>query len=226
MVLKIAHRGARGYGEENTLGAFKNALAMEIDAIELDVRICKTGELVIIHDETVDRTTNGKGLVSEKSFSEIRKLETKNKEKIPTIQEALDLINKKSKVAIELKVKGIAEPISKIIEEYVRKKGWNYNHFVIFSFHRKELHKFHALSPNIPIALLIVFTRLRHARFVKKEKVFAFGINISRLTKRFIKKAHEKEIKVFTYTVNEPKLIEKAKKMGVDGIISDYPDRI
>ncbi|HRZ85236.1 MAG TPA: glycerophosphodiester phosphodiesterase family protein [Candidatus Paceibacterota bacterium] len=226
MVLKIAHRGAKGYGEENTINAFRKALTMDIDAIELDIRKCKTGELIVIHDETVERTTNGRGLVTEKTFSEIRKLRTKDNQFIPTLQESLDVIDKKTKVAIELKVKDIAEPISRIIKDYVKNKGWNYNDFIIFSFHRKELHKFHSLVPEVPIVLLILFTKISHMKFVKKENVFGFGINFSRVSKRFIRKAHERNIKVFTYTLNQPRIIKRAKKIGVDGIISDYPDRI
>src|SRR6056297_2287931 len=106
MVLKIGHRGAMGYEPENTLRSFKKAIELNVDMVELDVYVCSSGELVVIHDDKVDKTTNGKGYVSEKSFDELRKLDAGMGEKIPTLQEVLDLIDKRAKVNIELKGKG------------------------------------------------------------------------------------------------------------------------
>ena len=95
MVTKIGHRGAMGYAPENTLKSFKKALELNVDAIELDVYICKSGELVVIHDDKVNRTTNGKGYVAEKTFKELRALDAGEKEKIPELKEVFDLVNKK-----------------------------------------------------------------------------------------------------------------------------------
>lgn len=104
-MLRIAHRGASGYAPENTLAAFKKALEFDIDVIELDVHLTKDNHLVVIHDKTVNRTTDGKGKVADKTLAELQKLDAGNGEKIPTLQEVLDLVNRKALVSIEIKGK-------------------------------------------------------------------------------------------------------------------------
>ena len=108
-LLKISHRGACGYEPENTLASFKKAIEINADMIELDVHVCKTGEVVVIHDEKVNRTTNGKGYVSQKNLESLKKLDAGKGKKIPTLIEVLDLVNKRVKVNIELKGKKTAE---------------------------------------------------------------------------------------------------------------------
>ncbi|MEM3426627.1 MAG: glycerophosphodiester phosphodiesterase family protein, partial [Thermoproteota archaeon] len=100
-VLKIGHRGARFYEPENTLRSFRKALELGVDAVELDVRRTRDGELVVIHDAEVDRTTNGKGLVRELTLEEIRRLDAGKGEKIPTLEEALDFLDGRVKILIE-----------------------------------------------------------------------------------------------------------------------------
>jgi len=101
--LKIGHRGAMGYQPENTLISFEKAIQLGVDMIEMDVEKCKTGELIIIHDQKVDRTTNGEGYVADFSFEEIKKLDAGNGEKIPTVQEVLNLVKNRVKINLELK---------------------------------------------------------------------------------------------------------------------------
>ena len=116
-MIRIGHRGAMGYEPENTLRSFKKALALKVDMIEFDVYVCKTGEVVVIHDDKVDRTTNGKGYVVQKTLQELTSLDAGKGEKIPLLEEALDCINKKVQVNIELKGEGTAEPVYKIIQK-------------------------------------------------------------------------------------------------------------
>jgi glycerophosphoryl diester phosphodiesterase len=225
-MMKIGHRGAAGYADENTLASFKKAIELKVDAIELDIRKCQTGELVVIHDETVERTTNGKGLVAEKTLNEIKSLETKSSEKIPTLQEALNIIDKQTKVSIHLKEKGLSEQLFKIIEKYVIEQGWQYDNFIIESFSHKELSNFHNLNPNIELVLLLNWTRIIPLKFVKKEKISALGSQFRGISKRFVSNAHEQNLKILTWGANEQKSIDKVKALGVDYIISDYPDLI
>ena len=93
MVLKIGHRGAMGYEPENTLASFGRAVGLGVDMVEMDVHVCRTGEVVVIHDVSVDRTTDGKGDVSGKSFKDLRKLDAGNGQRIPTLEEVLDLVD-------------------------------------------------------------------------------------------------------------------------------------
>ena len=119
----IAHRGASGTEPENTLRSFSRSLTMNIDAIELDVHLTKDKKLVVIHDNSVKRTTNGKGYVKNLMFKQLRELNAGLDEKIPLLEEVFDLVNKKVMIHIELKGTGTARPVAKLIEEYV-KKGW------------------------------------------------------------------------------------------------------
>ncbi|MEO0143058.1 MAG: glycerophosphodiester phosphodiesterase family protein [candidate division WOR-3 bacterium] len=103
MIEIIGHRGARGIEPENTIRSFKKAIELKVDYIECDVHLTKDGHIVLIHDHTLDRTTNGTGYVNDYSFDAIRKLDAGKGEKIPTLQELIDLIKGKVKAHIELK---------------------------------------------------------------------------------------------------------------------------
>ncbi len=118
-MLKIGHRGARAYAPENTITSFRKAIELDVDAIEFDVRKTKDNKLVVIHDSDVKRTTNGKGLVSDLKLVEIKELSAEGNEKIPTLEEALDFIDRKVKIFIELKEVGS----EKQVLDAVHKKG-------------------------------------------------------------------------------------------------------
>jgi len=149
MFLKIGHRWAAGYEPENTLASFKKAIDLNVDMIELDVYLCKTGELVVLHDPKVDRTTNGIGYIEEKTFEEVRNLDAGKGEKIPTLKEVFELTNRKVKINIELKWAGTAKPVSKLIKEYVENKWREYDDFMISSFDHYELKWNNASDKNM-----------------------------------------------------------------------------
>ena len=148
-IIKVGHRGAMGYEPENTLRSFKKALELGVDMIEFDVYVCKSGELVVIQDDTLERTTNGKGLVIEKTLAELKELDAGKEEKIPTLEEIMDLADKKVKINIELKGDNTAKPVLNMIEKYVDEKGWKYDDFLVSSFNHNELKKFKELNPKI-----------------------------------------------------------------------------
>jgi len=225
-MLRIGHRGACGYAPENTLASFKKALELSVDYIELDVLLSRDGFLVVIHDDKVDRTTNGTGLVIKKALEELKQLDAGNGEKIPTLQEVLDLIDKKAKVNIELKGKETAEPVAQLIETYVRTKGWTYDDFIISSFDNQGLHVFKALKPQVKIGALIADTPLDYVKFKKDLKAYSINISMEFINKRFVDNAHIHGLKVLVFTVNDINDIERIKKLNVDGIFSDFPDRI
>lgn len=223
MKFKIGHRGAMGYEPENTLLSFKKALDLQVDAIELDVHLCKTKEVVVIHDDTVNRTTNGKGYVVEKTFSELRLLDAGKGQKIPALQEVFDLIKRKIKINIELKGRETAKPVSEIIEKYVREKGWQCDDFLVSSFNRHELLEFSKLKPEIKIGLVTTKASLDLAVKIKAHSV---NVRYDAVNKNFVSTAHKKGLMVFAWTVNNSKDIKRIKSYGVDGIFSDFPDRL
>lgn len=228
-MIKIGHRGACGYEPENTLLSFKKALELNADMVELDVRVCKTGELVVIHDEKVDRTTNGKGYAAEKSFKELKELNAGKGEKIPALYEVLDLINQQAKINIELKCKGTAKAVSEVIKKYVKEKGRSYDDFLISSFDYNELLRFSKLSPNFKIGVLVKMAEHIPRGFMEfAEKVSAYSINLPLkfVSKKLVEDIHKKGMKVFVWTVNDKDDIKRMKEMEADGIFSDFPDRI
>src|SRR5690606_31552672 len=123
-------------------------------AIEIDVHRCASGELVVIHDFTLDRTTNGKGEVSKASLKELRKLLVESKFRIPLLTEVLDLIEGKCFINIELKGLNTAATTCEIIEEYIRERNWKYSDFIVSSFQKNELFEVYKNNPEIPIGVL------------------------------------------------------------------------
>lgn len=236
-MLKIGHRGVAGYEPENTLLSIQKALDLEVDAVEFDVHVCKSGEVVLIHDSKVDRTTTGRGLVAKKSLQELKKLDAGKGQKIPTLEEALDLIKRKTKVNIELKGKNTANPVYEILKRHIDRQGWNWHDFIISSSSIQELQAFTRLTMQtekgliankelIGLCGLIFKTPFGYIR--KAKNIQANSIHLSKYfcSKKSISMAKKEGFKVYAWTVNEPKDIRKIKTYGVDGIISDYPDRL
>lgn len=226
-MIKIGHRGACGYEPENTLKSFQKALGFKVDMIELDVQTCKTGELVVIHDAKVNRTTNGKGYVKDLTLSELKSLEAGLGEKIPTLEEVLDLIDKRVRVNIELKGVGAAKPVVKLIKQYVKKNGWTADHFLISSFNHQKLLEFHKLLPAVKIGVLFKKIPNDFTEFSRLNlKAFSVNLSLDYINQKFVNTAQQKGLKVFVYTVNEYNDIERMKNLGVDGIFSNFPDRL
>ncbi len=224
--LRIGHRGAMGHEPENTLASFKKALDFNVDGIEMDVYCCRTGEVIAIHDKTLERTTNGKGHVTKKDFAYLRALNAGRGEKIPTLEEVLDLVDKKVMVNIELKGPRTAEPVARVIRKYINDKGWGAHMFWVSSFDHEELKRFKAIEPEVKIGALIKRLPRNHEDFIKRIGADSINILLRAVKRKFIDYAHRKGVKVFVWTVNHPDDIKRMKLLGVDAIISNFPDRI
>jgi glycerophosphoryl diester phosphodiesterase len=225
-ILNIGHRGAKAYAPENTLMAFQKAMDMNVDGIELDVHLSKTGEIIVIHDFTVDRTTNGKGHVNELSLQELKTLRINEEFELPTLAEVFELVNKKCMINIELKGKEMAKPIIDLIESYIKEKNWKYEHFLVSSFDWITLLDIHLLNPEIPLGVLTEYDLELAFSFTKFINAQSIHSHYHLLTKEKIAEMQKQGIQVFAWTVNEPEDIQKIKTYNVNGIISDYPDRI
>jgi len=224
--IKIGHRGACGYEPENTLRSFRKALELGADMVELDVYVCKTGELVIIHDDKVDRITDGTGYVIEKTFDELRKLDAGKGEKIPTLEEVLDLINKKVSVNIELKGPHTAKSVADVIKKYITQNKWSYQNFLVSSFNHRELAEFNKIMPQINIGVLYIGIPFDSAKSAKTLGAYSINLSQEFITQELVDDAHKRDLKVFVYTVNDYDDIKKMLSLGVDGIFSDFPDRL
>src|SRR6478736_6397135 len=133
-ILNIGHRGAKGYEPENTLSSFQKALDLKVDGIELDVYLSSDGEIVVFHDETLNRMTDGKGYISQYSLSELKDFRIEQDHQIPTLREVFDLVDKKCFINVELKGRSTVKPVVDLIEDYITNKNWNYSHFQVSSF--------------------------------------------------------------------------------------------
>jgi glycerophosphoryl diester phosphodiesterase len=217
-MLRIGHRGARAYAPENTVASFRKAIEIGVDAIELDVRKTRDNQIVVIHDADVKRTTNGKGLVSELTLEQIKSFSTEEGEKLPTLQEALDFLDKKVKVLIELKEVGVEEAVLSA----VRERGLEKN-VVIVSFLEDALQKVRELDKSVETGLIYA----KHSNPVKAAlKLKAnYLLALYRFTHSAnVKKAHENGLKIIVWTINTPEEVEEYAEKGVDGIASDKPD--
>lgn len=225
-MLNIAHRGASGYEPENTIRSFKRALDLGAGALGIDVHVCKSGEVVVIHDSTTDRTTDRFGKVSEMNLRVLRELDAGKGEHISTLQEVLDFVDRRMKLDIELKEVGCAKPTYDVIR-YATENGWSYDDFFISSFLRSELDAVRALDERVQLSVLFDWLT-QHRAMEYAEKIGAYSINplVSLVDEDLIRTAHEKGIKVFPWVANEKEDIMRMKSLGVDAIFSDYPDRV
>jgi glycerophosphoryl diester phosphodiesterase len=225
-ILKIGHRGAKGCEPENTLISFEKAIEMGADGIELDVHLSLDGHLIVIHDETIDRTTNGKGVVNQMTLHELKSFTINGEYTIPTLDEVLELVSQRCFVNIELKNQEAAEKVVQLIEHYISDKNWNNDHFLVSSFDWNALQQVRFLNDTIRVAVLTetnLDLAISFARFLKSE---ALNPDFQLLTKEYTAKIQEKGIQVFPWTVNKADDIQRMKSFNVDGIISDFPDRI
>jgi glycerophosphoryl diester phosphodiesterase len=225
-LLKIGHRGAKGHAAENTLASFLLALESGADGIELDVHVCATGELVVIHDFTVDRTTNGTGEVHKLSLAELKRLRIEDKHSIPMLDEVLALVNRKCLVNIEMKGRHTAKPVADFVDKYVKERGWSYDDFIVSSFQREELLIMSEINKNIHLGILTQASVTQAWEWAQEFSAKAIHPHYTLLTESNVKKAQQAGLKVYTWTINEPEDIARIKSYHVDGIISDYPERL
>lgn len=225
-ILKIGHRGAKGLGAENTLESIQKALDLGVDGIEIDVHLSQTGELVVFHDFTLERLTEATGEIAMKSLEELKALKINDQFEIPTLLEVLDLIDKKCILNIELKGQRTAFETCKSIELYVATKAWNFEDFIVSSFNHEELMTVYNISKDIPLAVLTESDLDAAESFAETIHAKAIHPNYHLLNKTNVKHLQSLGYKVNTWTVNESENIELMKSYGVDGIISDFPERL
>lgn len=224
--MNIGHRGAKGHLPENTLESFRKALDLGADGIELDVHLSADGNIIVIHDATVNRTTDGTGLVKELDVTALQKLEIDFQFKIPVLSEVFDLVDRKCLINIELKAAETAKPVVDLIEKYVLEKGWSYSDFLISSFDWVALEKVRGWHAEIPLGVLThtdLDLAVSFAKFINAETIHP---HFHLLTPENTLAMQQQNLKVFSWTVNEFEDLRKIKSYNVNGIITDFPDRL
>lgn len=224
-MLKIGHRGASGYAPENTIEAFQKAIALGADGIEFDVHFSADQQLVVIHDDTVDRTTSGTGKVASLTSEELQRLKMDNESIIPTVAQVFDLSDSII-MNVELKGENTADPVAKMIQKYVTEKNRDYSQFLVSSFDWHSLRYLRHQYPNIPLGVLShsdINSAIDFAISINAESIHP---NFQILSKSALEVCCENRINVFVWTVNNINDIQKVKAMAPQGIITDFLDRL
>ncbi|MCA1055931.1 glycerophosphodiester phosphodiesterase [Rossellomorea aquimaris] len=247
-ILNISHRGASGYAPEHTLPSYELGDQMGGDYIELDLQMTKDGELIAMHDETLDRTTDGSGLVKDHTLEEIKQLdagswfneahpEMANEGfkglKVQTLEEVIEHFGKNKNYYIETKspevYPGMEEELLKILEEYnlIRQNGPS-SRVIIQSFSEESLQKVHDLNGDIPLVQLIDY---RTQATITDEELdhyheYAAGIGMSykKIDEEYVQKVREHDLLIHPYTVNDKEDMKRLLEWGVTGMFTNYPD--
>jgi glycerophosphoryl diester phosphodiesterase len=219
----IGHRGACGHEPENTLRSVRRALDLGAQGIEVDVYFVD-GELVVFHDAKLDRTTNGNGVLARKTFAFLRTLDAGKGERIPTLREVFEEVGRRAFINVELKGARTARPVSALIHEYVTRRHWRYEDFMVSAFNRRELRA--VTDPKIPIALLVIKPTRLYGLSARRVRASAVNPAARFVTKKFVENAHARGLRVFPYTVNTPAEIARLRHLGVDGVFTDFPERV
>lgn len=220
-VLRIGHRGAAGHDPENTLAAIQKGIALGVDFVEIDLRRTADGVLVVLHDKTVNRTTNGKGRVDQLSLQEVKKFNAGNGEHIPTLKEVLKVAAGEAGLMLELKVKRMAQQTA----EVVREAGFR-DPVIYASFLHDELQHVRTVEPEA--SLMVLFgglSRASVARAIKYGSSYV-GLRHDKTTRVLVDSFHRAGLLVFVYTADAPSDIQRALSLDVDGVISNFPERI
>lgn len=217
--LIIGHRGAAGLVPENTLPSFARALELGVDAVELDIHLCEE-RLIVIHDDTLERTTNGSGSLASRTLAELRMLDAGRGAQIPLLEEVLALLPGRTGVNIELKGPGTALPLAALL------RGTSGRDLLVSSFDHGMLDEFHRAAPDIPAAPL--FSSWKGDPIATGRRFGGGYLNLSRklVTAARCRAAQAAGLRLLVYTVNDPKEAQRLYGMGVQGLFTDYPDRI
>lgn len=233
-MLNIAHRGFSGVYPENTMIAFEKAIEAGCDGIELDVQLTKDGVPVIMHDEKVDRTTDGTGFVKDYSFSKIRKLNAKYRyEKfdifceVPSLREYFELVKDKNIFTnVELKnsvvlYENLEEKVLDLIDEYNLR-----DRIIISSFNHLSVVKMKKMAPDMKYGFLEESIVLDAAMYAKRYGIDYLHPSWQSVTKEYCRQAKEEGIEINTWTVNDLALMKKLQELQVHGVITNFPDRV
>lgn len=233
MPLRIGHRGAAGTCPENTMVSFRRAMELGVDGIEFDIHRTVDGQLVVIHDAMVDRTTNGTGMVMAMKLEEIQALDAGvfkgaefAGEVVPTLRQLIRQTPPTLKLFLELKAGSLHYPgIEEDILAVVKEEG-AMDRVQVSSFDHHALKRLHDLEPGLPLGMLFTANLLNPVALAQELGCEAIHPTWEWVTEQMVARAHAAGLKVNTWVVNHPFAIARVTQMGVDGIMTDYPERL
>jgi len=221
-MLTIGHRGAMGYAPENTLLSIRKAIELSADWVEIDVYLVD-GQLIVIHDDTLERTTNGIGSIFDYNVEQLRQLDAGQGEKVPLLQEVIDLTAGKLGLNIEIKGDGVAEPLVKLLlslSKNHRKK------ILVSSFNMQELLTVYEGNTQLNLGVLVADEVDDGFKWANRLNAYSIHFDIGNIVIEQVERAHDAKLKVYVYTVNSHRAINDMRQMGVDGVFTNFPDRV
>lgn len=221
----IAHRGASGEFPENTLLALEQAIKQAADAIEIDV-FAVDGQLIVIHDHHLERTTNGKGSIYQYSLAQLQQFDAGLGQTIPTLWQVLQLLQSSSLwLNIELKGADTIRPLIELLTRAEQELQFDCNRLLISSFNHHLLTELALKRPNIKLAALTASLPKHYAAFASALNAYAVNCDVNFINQAFVDDAKKRNLKVYVYTVDQADDIARMAQYGVDGIFTNYPAR-
>jgi len=225
-LLVIGHRGAKGHLAENTLPSIAKAIELEVDGVEIDVFKCASGELVVFHDKTLEKLTNAEGYIESLDLDSIQRIEVLGGFTIPTLEEVLDLIRGRVILNIELKGSATAVKTNELLQIYFEREEWSSEKIIISSFNWEELRIFRQVNDQVQIAILTEDDPLDAIPIGIELEAVAINPDYKSLNSDNLAKIRKAGFKIYPWTVNDINDINLISNLGVDGIITDFPERI
>ena len=232
--LKIGHRGSAGYCPENTIASFDHAIELGAEFLELDIHLTKDGKLAVIHDSSVNRTTNAKGKVSDFTMNELKNLDAGSwfhsrfaGESIPELRDILERYSEQAGLLIEIKKPFQYPGITEVLSEQFKRYTSNKCRFIVQSFDRQAIQHFHSLCPSIPVGVLIKnsFRGITETELMEISKYASYVNPKITIVNRYLAEIiHSLGMKMLVWNINNKREAIKMNLLKADGIISDYPD--
>lgn len=220
----MGHRGARNEKPENTMAGFKHLINLGLKCVELDIHMSKDEHIVVIHDETLERTTNGEGAVNSKSLSELQKLDAGLGERIPTLSEVLELLLPQGfEIQIEIKDPNAVSPLIEYLKELEEDK---LKQIIVISFDHKTIFKVKNQLPNIRTTAILYGYPLDPCSLIKAARADGISINLQFADEDLVKKVKKEKYSVTVWNANSKEDFERMKDLGIDYIATDAPTKL
>lgn len=224
----LGHRGARGHAPENTLKGFRLGVALGADWVECDVHLTRDGQVVVIHDDTVDRTTTGSGAVRDLTLAQIRQLDAGDGERVPTLEALLDWAKPLAPLGVAIEIKSENSAASSLAAAVVRVVNAHamVERVMVISFDTAAIREVKALAPEIRTGWLFADPQAQVIQAAQQLGASAIWPQLRLVTRDLVDRCHQQGVAVWTWLANSSEDIEQALSAGVDGMGSDFPERV
>jgi glycerophosphoryl diester phosphodiesterase len=217
----MGHRGAPTDEPENTLRSFRRALAMGVAAVELDVQLTKDGRLAVIHDDTLDRTTNGWGPVADFTLAELRQLDAGRGEPVPSLEEVFDLVKGKAHLVVELKQPEATGALLRFFQE-----NQAFEFATVISFWHPAVKALKEREPRLNTGVLMVGCPADPVGLARAARADALVLNYRYVNRELVDAAHRQEIRVIVWNIDDPEILKPFLAMNLDAICTNRPQEI